>query len=65
MISLKEIQLENPGGNIKLFLVMISEIAKAEYCQNHEMGRWRERLNRKTGSAGTYLDCARLCEIRP
>lgn len=47
-------------GNIKLFLVMISEITRAEYYQNQAMGRWRERLNRKTGSAGKYLDCARL-----
>lgn len=60
LICVKEIQLESPVGNTKLFLVMISEIAEAEYYQNQETGRWRERLNRKPVLAGTYLDCATL-----
>lgn len=43
---LKEIQVENLVGNITLFLVMISEITKEEYCQNQEREKKVEQENR-------------------
>ena len=43
---LKEIQVEHPVGNIRLFLVMISEITKEEYCQNQEREKKVEQENR-------------------
>lgn len=52
---LKEIQLENPVGNVMLFLIMISEITKEEYL-SESGSEQTERLNRKTGSASKDLD---------
>lgn len=43
---LKEIQVEHLVGNITLFLVMISEITKEEYCQNQEREKKVEQENR-------------------
>lgn len=60
MRCLKKIQVERSIGTVKVFLVMTSEITKEEYYQRQETGRQRERLNRKTGSAGRDLDHARL-----
>lgn len=44
---LKGIQVEGPIGNIKLFLIMLSDIPKEEYYQNQEAEKQRKRLTEK------------------